>query len=132
MQIRGLEFGVSEKRISGGGGGEVVVLQAATQRFPLTTILFMVALYVAIYLLFFRPQQAQQRKRREMLSKLKKGDRVVTIGGLHAVVLDVDGEQLSLELAPNLRVKADRGAVSYLRNKKQQEPTPISATPPPT
>jgi len=92
----------------------------------------MVALYVVIYLLFFRPQQAQQRKRREMLGKLKKGDRVVTIGGLHAVVLDVDGEVLSLELAPNLRVKADRGAVSYLRNKKQQEPVALATTPPPT
>jgi len=110
----------------------VVVLQAATQRFPVSTILFMVALYVVIYLLFFRPQQAQQRKRREMLGKLKKGDRVVTIGGLHAVVLDVDGEVLSLELAPNLRVKADRGAVSYLRNKKQQEPVSLATTPPPT
>jgi len=110
----------------------VVVLQAATQRFPVSTILFMVALYVVIYLLFFRLQQAQQRKRREMLGKLKKGDRVVTIGGLHAVVLDVDGEVLSLELAPNLRVKADRGAVSYLRNKKQQEPVPLATTPPPT
>lgn len=109
-----------------------MVLQAANQRFPVSTILFMVALYVVIYLLFFRPQQAQQRKRREMLGKLKKGDRVVTIGGLHAVVLDVDGDHLNLELAPNLRVKADRGAVSYLRNKKHQEPTPLSATPPPT
>src|SRR5207245_8416133 len=63
----------------------------------------------------------------------KKGDRIVTIGGLHAVILDVDGEVLSLELAPNLRVKADRGAVSYLRNKKREEqPAQLSTTPPAT
>ena len=93
----------------------------------------MVALYAVVYLLFFRPQQNQQRKRREMLGKLKKGDRIVTIGGLHAVILDVDGEVLSLELAPNLRVKADRGAVSYLRNKKREEqPAQLSTTPPAT
>src|SRR2546430_16901556 len=92
----------------------------------------MVALYVVICLLFFRPQQAQQRKRREMLGKLKKGDRVVTIGGLHAVVVDVDGEGLSLELAPNLRVKADPGAVSYPRNKEQQETDYRARDPPAT
>jgi len=93
----------------------------------------MVALYAVVYLLFFRPQQNQQRKRREMLGKLKKGDRIVTIGGLHAIILDVDGEVLSLELAPNLRVKADRGAVSYLRNKKREEqPAQLATTPPTT
>jgi len=95
-------------------------------------ILIWVGFLALMYLLFIRPQQTQQRKRREMLAKLKKGDRIVTIGGLHGVILDVDGDALTLELAPNLRVKADRGAVSYLRNKKQQEPTPISTTPPPT
>ena len=53
------------------GGCAVVVLQAA-QRFPVSTIVFMVALYAVVYLLFFRPQQNQQRKRREMLGKLKR------------------------------------------------------------
>ncbi len=110
----------------------MVVLQTA-QRFPVSTLIFMVGLYVVVYLLFFRPQQTQQRKRKEMLGKLKKGDRIVTIGGLHAIILDVDGEVLTLELASNLRVKGDRGAVSYLRNKKRDEqPTPLSTTPPPT
>src|SRR2546427_5581405 len=95
----------------------------------------MVALYAVVYLLFFRPQQNQQRKRREMLGKLKKGDRIVTIGGVPAVILDDDGEVLSLELAPNLRVKAAPAAVGYLRNKKPAEqpshlstPTPAAAT----
>ncbi len=106
------------------------ILQTGSQ-FP-GAILIWLAFLVIMYLLMFRPQQVQQKKRREMLGKLKKGDRVVTIGGLHGIILDVDGDALTVELAPNLRVKADRGAVSYLRNKKQQEPTPISTTPPPT
>lgn len=82
------------------------------------------------YLFILRPQQTQRRRRSEMLGKLKKGDRIVTVGGLHATVLDVDGETLSLELAPNLRVKADRSAVSYLRNRKP-ESTAVAPTPRP-
>jgi preprotein translocase subunit YajC len=52
-----------------------------------------------------------------MLSAVKRGDRVVTVGGLHATVADVKDEILSLDLAPNVRVKADRSAISYVRSR---------------
>ena len=109
----------------------VVVLQAEGSRFP-SVIVFYVLLLVVFYLLLIRPQQKQQRARREMLRKLKKGDRVVTIGGLHATIHDLDDEMLTLELAPNLRVKADRGAVSYVRTRKPEpSPSPVSEAAPP-
>jgi len=108
----------------------VPILQAG-QRFP-SIIVFYVLLLVVFYLLLIRPQQVQQRRRREMLGKLKKGDRVVTMGGLHATIHDVDEEMLTLELAPNLRVKADRGAVSYVRTRKTETAaTPVSEGGPP-
>lgn len=95
------------------------ILQAG--RFPPSVILFYVLLLVVFYLLLIRPQRVQQRQRREMLAKLKKGDRVVTLGGLHATIQDLDDDVLTLELAPNLRVKADRGAVSSVRTRKREE-----------
>ena len=52
-----------------------------------------------------------------MLSRLKKGDRVVTRGGLYAVVVEVKDQQLTLELAQNLRVRAERTAVQAVANK---------------
>lgn len=106
-----------------------VVLQVSSGNY--SVIILYVALFVAFYLFLFRPQQAQQRRRREMLGKLKKGDRIVTVGGLHATLLDIDGEILTVELAPNIRVKADRSAVSYLRNRKGQEATAVAPTPRP-
>ncbi len=87
-----------------------------------TTILFYVVILIVFYLLLIRPQQRQQRQRREMLGKLKKGDRIVTLGGLHATIIDLDEEVATLELAGNLRVKADRSAVSYVRTRKQEGP----------
>lgn len=110
----------------------VAVLQAGGSRFP-SVIVFYVLLLVVFYMLLIRPQQKQQRTRREMLGKLKKGDRVVTMGGLHATIHDVDEDQLTLELAPNLRVKADRGAVSYVRPRRQEPAaSPVSETQPRT
>jgi preprotein translocase subunit YajC len=97
----------------------IVALQAGGSRFSSVLILYGL-LIVVFYLLLIRPQQRQQRARREMLSKLKRGDRVVTLGGLHATIHDVDEDHLTLELAPNLRVKADRGAVSYVRSRKTE------------
>jgi preprotein translocase subunit YajC len=67
-----------------------------------------------LYFLMIRPQQVQQRRHREMLGRLKKGDRVLTRGGLYGVVLDVKDNDLTLELAQNVRVKADRAAVQSL------------------
>lgn len=107
-----------------------IVLQAGS-RFP-GVIVFYVLLLVVFYMLLIRPQQKQQRTRREMLGKLKKGDRVVTLGGLHATIHDVDEDQLTLELAPNLRVKADRSAVSYVRTRRPEAtPSPVSEAGPP-
>ena len=106
------------------------ILQAGS-RFP-SVIVFYVLLLVVFYLLLIRPQQVQQRRRREMLGKLKKGDRVVTLGGLHATIHDVDSDTLTLELAPNLRVKADRSAVSYVRTRRPEAAaSPVSESGPP-
>jgi preprotein translocase subunit YajC len=106
----------------------VIFLQATGTRFP-NIIVFYVILLAVFYLLMIRPQQVQQRKRRDMLGKLKKGDRVVTVGGLHATIHDLENDSLTLELAPNLRVKADRAAISYVRSRKKEEapaaPTPL-------
>lgn len=89
----------------------------------ITVLVLWVLIFVVFYMLMVRPQRTQARKRREMLAALKRGDRVVTIGGVHATIADIKDEMLSLDLAPNVRVKADRGAVSYLRSKGEESST---------
>lgn len=109
----------------------VPILQQGT-RLP-SYVFFYVILLAVFYFILIRPQQVQQRKRRAMLGKLKKGDRIVTAGGLHAMIHDVDEETLTLELAPNFRVKADRSAVSYVRGRKTEPAaaSPVSESGPP-
>jgi len=83
----------------------------------LVQLLPLVAFFALLYVMMIRPQQVQQKKYREMLSRLKKGDRVITRGGLFAVVLEVKDQQLTLELAQNLKVRAERSAVQAVVNK---------------
>jgi preprotein translocase subunit YajC len=80
-------------------------------------VLLWVAIFVVFYFMLIRPQQQQQRRYREMLGKLKKGDRVLTKGGLYAVVLEIKDNQITLELAQNVRVRAERSAVQAVVNK---------------
>jgi preprotein translocase subunit YajC len=74
-------------------------------------LLPLVAVFVFFYIVFIRPQQAQQRRHREMLARLKKGDRVVTRGGLYGVILDVKDNDVTVEFAQNVRIRAERSAV---------------------
>jgi preprotein translocase subunit YajC len=76
-----------------------------------------VAIFVAFYLMLIRPQQVEQKRYRGMLGRLKKGDRVLTRGGLYGVIVEVKDNQILLELAQNVRVRASRTAVQNIVNK---------------
>jgi len=80
-------------------------------------LLLWVAIFVVFYFMMIRPQQLQQRRYREMLGRLKKGDRVLTRGGLYGVVVEIKDNQVMLELAQNVRVRAERSAVQSVVNK---------------
>ena len=77
-------------------------------------LLPLLVVFAVFYVFLIRPQQKQQKRHREMLGRLKKGDRVLTRGGLYGVVMDVKDNDLMLELAQNVRVRADRSAVQAL------------------
>lgn len=77
----------------------------------LTAFLPIIILFAVFYFLLIRPQQKNQKKRREMLAALQKGDRVVTIGGIHGVIKDIDEETVSLRVADNVNLKFSRGGV---------------------
>lgn len=71
----------------------------------------LILLFVVFYFLLIRPQQKQQKARKEMLSNLKKGDRVVTIGGIYGVIKEIDETAISLRVADNLNLKFARASV---------------------
>jgi len=75
-------------------------------------LLFFVAIFAIFYFLLIRPQQKQRRDRERMLTVLKKGDRVVTTGGLHGTIVGINEHSVMLKVADQVRVEVDRAAVS--------------------
>jgi preprotein translocase subunit YajC len=72
----------------------------------------LVAMGAIFWLLILRPQMRSQKEQRNKIAAIKKGDQVVTGGGLVAKVLKVDGEYAELELAPNVKVRAVKTTIS--------------------
>jgi preprotein translocase subunit YajC len=79
----------------------------------LISTLIMFALIIGIfYFMILRPQQKRQKERQKMLDQVKKGDKVVTAGGLHGTVAGIDDKTILLQVAENVKMKFDRSAVS--------------------
>lgn len=85
-----------------------------------TSLMPILLLVVIFWLLIFRPQQKRMKQQQEMLKAIRRGDTVVTTGGIIGKVTKaVDGEDLEVEIAPNTRVKIVRGMISDVRSKAE-------------
>lgn len=77
----------------------------------LVSILPFVGIFLIFYFLMIRPQQKQKREREQFLANLKKGDRVVTTGGLIGTVVGLNEKTATLKLADQVKVECLRSAV---------------------
>jgi preprotein translocase subunit YajC len=72
----------------------------------------LILMFAIFYFLLIRPQQKKAKQHKAMLSAIKKGDRVVSSGGLHGVVTGITDEVVTMEIAPKVRVKISRGSIA--------------------
>jgi preprotein translocase subunit YajC len=79
-----------------------------------TTILFLLLLFGVVYFLMIRPQQKRRREAQTMQSSLGAGDKIVTIGGLHGTVVQIDDDVATLEIAPGVTVQFARQAIARI------------------
>lgn len=112
MNWTGLAYAMGGLGGTGGGGAQGGGFAA------LVPLLLMFAIF---YFLLIRPQQKKQKKHREVLSALKRGDMVVTSGGLHGKITGLTERVITLEIAEKVRVKVGRG---YIAGMASQEPEP--------
>jgi preprotein translocase subunit YajC len=84
-------------------------------------ILPIAAIFLVFYFLVIAPANKQKRKTQEMLNSLKKGDRVVTTGGIYGTVQGVEPEVVYLKIADNVKVKVARSAVSGVVSGESSE-----------
>lgn len=79
---------------------------------PLVTILPFVLIFIIMYFMVIRPQQKKAREHQEMLGKLKRNDEVMTSGGIYGKVVDLKETVVTLEVAPNVRIRVHRPQIS--------------------
>jgi preprotein translocase subunit YajC len=77
-----------------------------------STLVPLVIIFAIFYFLMIRPQQKQQKKHREMLSTMKKGDKVITRGGMHGTICGITENIVTIEVAENVKIKFSREAVA--------------------
>lgn len=78
-------------------------------------------LFVIMWVVIIRPQQKRQKELAARQASLKVGDKVVTIGGMHATINAVGDKTVSLRLADNVFVKYDKSAIATVLNKTSEE-----------
>jgi preprotein translocase subunit YajC len=89
----------------------------------LMSVIPLVLVFMIFYFLLIRPQQKKAKQHGEMLAKLKKNDEVVTSGGIYGkvVTLNEKDNTVTLEIAPNVRIKFSRPQVSsVVKGEKNQ------------
>ena len=84
-----------------------------------------VVLFGSIILIFYfmiiRPQQKRQKERQKIVENMKKGDKVVTTGGIHGIISGMDEKTVLVQIADNVKVKLDKGSVTIISS----DPEPI-------
>jgi preprotein translocase subunit YajC len=79
----------------------------------------LILIFVVFYFLLIRPQQKKAKQHQEMLGKLKKNDEVMTSGGIYGKVVSLADHVVTLEVAPNVRIRVNRPQISaVITNEK--------------
>lgn len=95
-----------------GGGGEAQGPGAMIQSF-----LPLILIFVIFYFLLIRPQSKKAKEHKQMLEALKKGDKVLTTGGIHGLIEDLDANTVTLKVGikDDVRIRVNRNYIAGLR-----------------
>ena len=84
---------------------------------PIAGFLPIAIIFLIFYMLLIRPQQKKQQQHQKMLSEIKKNDEVVTAGGIHGTVVNVDERTVTLRIDDNTRIRLQKSSVAYVKKK---------------
>ena len=92
-------------------------LQAPAPSGGAASLIWMFLLLGIFWVIMILPQRKQQKKRAEMLNALKKGDKVVTIGGIHGEITEIGDDELRLRIADKIEIKLAKGSISRVKGE---------------
>jgi preprotein translocase subunit YajC len=89
----------------------------------MNTVIMFGLMFLILYFMIIRPQQKRQKERQKMIDSIKKGDKVITSGGIHGTVAGVEDKTLLVEIADKVKVKVERGSIAGVI--KEGEPAKV-------
>ena len=87
---------------------------------PFGFLIMMALIFGIFYFLTIRPQQKKQKERKEMISRVEKGDKVITSGGIYGMVVGTKEKSLIIKVADNVKIEFSRSAISRVEKKAEQ------------
>lgn len=98
---------------------QFILLQASSEQSGLIgNLILLGGIAVIFYFFMIRPQQKKQKDQKGFIGSIKKGDMVVTIGGMHGKVVAIDDQSVTLEVDRSARIKFDKTSISLEASKQ--------------
>jgi preprotein translocase subunit YajC len=94
-----------------------ILLQAQQQSNPYFQFIFFGAIIVVFYFFMIRPQQKKAKDQKKFIDEIKRGDAVVTVGGAHGTVAELEGDTFILEVEKGGRIRFNKSAISMEATK---------------
>ena len=96
----------------------LLMAQPAEGASPLVTFLPLIIIAAIFYFLIIRPQKKREQERQDMIEAVKKGDKIVTIGGVHGTVRRIDEDSVLAEVDSSVKLRIDKNAIANVGGEK--------------
>lgn len=100
---------------------EFVLLQASSSGGNFSFIITMVVVMVVFYFFMVLPQQRKQKQQQKFKDEVKKGDEVITVGGIHGKVCEVENETVIVQVDKSTKITFDKSSISMEATQRLQK-----------
>ena len=82
---------------------------------PLVQFFPLVLIFIIFYFLLIRPQKQKEKEHKKMIEGINKNDEIVTLGGVHATVVNVKEKTLILRIDENVKMEVEKSSIAYIK-----------------
>ena len=98
----------------------LILLQSESAGGGFSGMIMIIAMIVIFYFFMIRPQSKKQKEIKKAREAMQKGDHVVTAGGIHGKIKDIDENTVFIEIAPSVSIKVDKASVFPAGQQEEQ------------
>jgi len=96
----------------------IILLQGNSQGGGASFLILMVGMIVVFYFFMFRPQQKKQKDQKKFIAEVKRGDKIVTVGGIYGRIFEISDDTVIIEVEKGAKIKIDKTSISLESTKK--------------